>query len=208
MSMEIPDLTKKQQEFNNLSEEEQKKTYTDDWEEAHAVDKVLTKEITPIQEEQELNKLMMLFGPKGADNNKYFSNEDAEKATVNLESSVELIRANIYEALRAFKNGGYEIRNGITTEIERNIEVPYLTQHPEILKYIAKQLGGKIRMSEEDPQKINAVTFINDVQEGYMRKPSGALNNTDIDKISFLGLFPTDGSDIKMRLAIRREKQK
>ena len=102
----MPDLSKKKADFDKLSKEKQEKIHEEDWTEALAVDKVLTKEKTLSEIDNNWYQFTKSFLDNG---NESFSNKEVEIATQELETSVNIIKKEIYTLLMQFKNGEHEL---------------------------------------------------------------------------------------------------
>lgn len=193
MSIDIP---KTKDNFDKLSPEEQKKIVDRDWSEAQAVQSLLEKE--PSQTEA-LDELLDRFDSP-SETTSHFTAEQLSEASEKLTSSVDDMKSVLTNYLKKFKDGNY-----FKAGYDQELVVPAEVNKPIVLEYIAKALGGKIRYSEENPETIEAIDFVNS-GEGMsnITRPLDGENANKVDSINYLGIFPSEGRTVKMRMSVKR----
>ncbi|MFA5229930.1 MAG: hypothetical protein WC422_00405 [Candidatus Paceibacterota bacterium] len=134
----------------------------------------------------------------------HFSAEQYSDASEKLTNSVDDMKSVLANYLQKFKDGKY-----FQAGYDQELIVPAEVNKPIILEYIAKTLGGKIRYSEENPEEIEAIDFINSGEEmSNFTQPLDGENAGKIDSINYLGIFPAKKErTVKMRMNIKRFKK-
>lgn len=193
MSIEIP---KTKEAFDKLSPEEQKRIHDRDWSEAKAVQSLLEKESSNTEA---LDDLLAKF-ESPSETTSHFTAEQYNEASEKLTMSVDDMKSVLANYLQKFKDGNY-----FKAGYDQELVVPAEVNKPIVLEYIAKALGGKIRYSEENPETIEAIDFVNS-GEGMsnITRPLDGENANKVDSINYLGIFPSEGRTVKMRMSVKR----
>jgi len=193
----MPDLSKKKADFDKLSKEKQEKIHEEDWTEALAVDKVLTKEKTLSEIDNNWYQFTKSFLDNG---NESFSNKEVEIATQELETSVDLIKKEIYELLMQFKNGEHELKESAHgTLFSKQFAVSINIQNSKIVEYLAKQLGGEFVTFKDRPEDSN-ISFRKIGKAGLYR----TTKDGDTQLINHLSLSPRSAHIMEITVGIER----